>query len=328
MLRLGIVPPPFRVQIDITDGCNFCCPMCSKHEGPPSPQELQLDGWAEVLRKIKDVPLLREVSISGGEPFTRPDIFEVLRLAKGAGLRVVLLSNGWFIDHDAIRALEQMGVDSLMVSLNSLQEAVHDDSRGRSGSYERIMRLIEIWRTGPQATDLSLATVIMEQNCGELSSLATFAADKGLGGIIFQVLLPDEVHYSFCRESAMLGSAAEWFERDPRWVRSTDTLRSEVAALLAIQRAGGTVINPPPQLRRFPRYYERPREVGSWPCLGTLSRLYIDPFGDMRLCYGYPPIGNVLHDDPRERWRSVQAAEIRAQHRRCTRLCRMMNGSL
>jgi len=322
------VPPPLRVQLDVTDKCNFHCVMCSKAAVPPSPRELTLDQWTTALDRIRTVPLMREVSISGGEPFTRPDILEILKKAKALGLRVVLLTNGWLVHRDNLRRLKEIGVDRLMVSLNSLRESAHDESRARAGSYARIMQLIEDWRAGGRGMGLSLATVVMEANCGELSSIARFAAEKGLNGVIFQVLLPAEVHYPFGRDRTMREARDSWYVSDPDWVRSTNLLRSEIRALLELQKAGVTVINPPSQLRRFPSYFENPQEVSAWPCLGTLSRLYIDPFGDMRLCYGLPPIGNVLEDSPGAMWRSAPAAEIRSRSRSCKRLCRMMNSSL
>ncbi|MGD2146583.1 MAG: hypothetical protein PVH41_07820 [Anaerolineae bacterium] len=67
--RLGIVPPPLQVQLDITDRCNLQCPTCSKSMVPASAEELPLEQWLEVLHKIRTVPLLGEVSIGGGEPF-------------------------------------------------------------------------------------------------------------------------------------------------------------------------------------------------------------------------------------------------------------------
>jgi MoaA/NifB/PqqE/SkfB family radical SAM enzyme len=328
MLQLGIVPPPLRVQLDVTDRCNFQCPTCSKAAVPPSPRELTLDQWTSALDRIRSVPLMREISISGGEPFTRPDMFEILEKAKAVRLRVVLLTNGWLVKRDTLQRLEEIGVDRLLVSLNSLRESGHDESRAKAGSFARIMQLIDDWRAGERGMGLSLATVVTEANCGELSSIGRFAADKGLSGVIFQVLLPVEVHYPFGRDRTMREAQDLWYESNPYWVRNTKLLRSEVRVLLELQRAGGTVINPPSQLRRFPPYYENPQEVGTWPCLGTLSRLYIGPFGDMRLCYGFPPIGNILRDDPRECWRSAAAAEIRRRSRSCTRLCRMMNSSL
>ena len=328
MLRLGIVPPPFRVQIDITDKCNFRCPTCSKWRTAPSTEELELYEWKAVFEKIRDAPLLREISISGGEPFARPDILKILELAKQQKLRVVLISNGWFVNAGVFQQLEEVGLDRLMVSLNSLEEFAHDRSRATPGSYERIIQLIETWRARPRTTDLCLTTVVMEPNCGELSSLASFAHEKGLNGIIFQVLAPDEAHYPFYNEPCMPKSAAAWHVNDPLWVRSVDTLRQEIDKLLRMQKGSCPIINPPSQLRNFPLYYEKPETARTLPCLGTLSRMYIDPFGDIRLCYGYPPIGNILRDDPRQVWRSEQARRIRRDSQKCTRLCRMLNNNL
>jgi hypothetical protein len=107
-----------------------------------------------------------------------------------------------------------------------------------------------------------------------------------------------------------------------------DALHQQVEELLAMQRRGHRIVNPPSQLRRFSLYYERPEAVRRAPCLGTLSRMYVDPYGDVRLCYGFPPIGNVLDGDPRALWRSEAAQRIRVASRRCTRLCRMLNNNL
>ena len=328
MLRLGIVPPPFRIQIDITDRCNFRCPTCSKWNSAGLDRELGLQEWKVIFERIHDVPLLQEMTISGGEPFTRPDIFEILELAKQQKLYTVVISNGWLVDGDVLKRLDEIEVDRLMVSLNSLKESIHDESRAAPGSFDRIMHLVEAWRDQPRVTDLCLAAVIMEPNCGELSVLASFVHEKGLNGIIFQVLAPEEAHYPFSRESRMRQSAPAWYASNPLWVRNVDILRREVDRLLRLQREGCPIINPVRQLRTFPLYYEDPDAVRELPCLGTLSTMYIDPFGDIRLCYGYSPVGNILRDDPQLVWRGDQARKIRLESRKCNRLCRLLNNNL
>ncbi len=328
MLRVGLVPPPFRIQIDITDRCNFRCPTCTKWNADPSKRELRTHEWRTVFEKIRNVPLLREVSIGGGEPFTRKDIFDILRFAKRQDLYTVLISNGWRVDGYVLEQLARIGVDRLMVSLNSLRETVHDQSRAAPGSYKRIMDLVESWRGQPQTLDLCLATVIMEPNCGELSLLASLARDKGLSGIIFQVLAPEEAHYPFSRVSQMPQSVHAWYTNNPLWVRNIHLLRREIQNLLRFKKKGFSIINPVSQLRTFPLYYETPDAVRGLPCLGTLSTIYIDPFGDMRLCYGYPPIGNILRDNPRQVWRSNRARRLRLEAKKCSRLCRLLNNNL
>jgi len=258
----------------------------------------------------------------------RADALQVVALAEERGFRTHLISNGWLVDEGLLREAADIGLDTMMISLNSLAESVHDDSRGKVGSHDRIMGLVETWRAGDRRTKLCLSTVVLESNCGELASLARFVADKGLTGIMFQVLLPTEVHYCFAAEPSMPQLDAAWHEHDPLWVRSPDTLRCQVSELLVLQGQGYPIFNPPSQLRRFVTYYEDPRRAAATPCLGTLSRLHIDPVGQMRLCYGYPPIGSILHEDPRQVWRGEQARQIRRASRECARPCRMLNCNL
>jgi MoaA/NifB/PqqE/SkfB family radical SAM enzyme len=328
MLALKMVPPPFRIQIDVTDRCNFRCPTCSKWRTAPSVRELDLHEWKRVLEKVRHAALLGEISISGGEPFARRDLLEILKSATEHRLRVVLMSNGWFLDEDVLGQLEEIGLDRLMISLNSLERELHDQSRAMSGSYDRIQQFIDVWRTQPRAVELCLTTIVMEPNCGELSSLARFAQERGLDGIIFQVLAPPGAHYSFGKESSMPRVADTWHANDPYWVRSTGLLHSQIDELLHMQGRGCPIINPPSQLRSFTRYFEDPAAARAVPCLGTLSRLYIDPFGDVRLCYGYPPIGNVLEGNPLRLWWGGRARRIRRESKACTRSCRMLNNNL
>lgn len=328
MLRLGVVPPPFRVSIDITDRCNFQCPTCSKWHHPPSPEELRLDEWRSILDRLRGVPVLREIAIGGGEPFVRADVLQVVALAEERGFRTHLISNGWLVDEGLLWDVEQAGLDTLMISLNSLTASVHDESRGKVGSHERIMDLVEAWAAGKHETKLCLSTVVIEPNCGELAGLARFVEDKGIAGIMYQVLLPTEVHYSFCAMPSMPQLDAAWPGHDPLWVRSLPTLGRQVGELLKMQAGGYPILNPPTQLRRFVIYYEDPQRAAVTPCLGTLSRLHIDPLGEMRLCYGYPPIGNILQDDPLKVWRGEQARQIRRASTECIRPCRMLNCNL
>jgi MoaA/NifB/PqqE/SkfB family radical SAM enzyme len=115
--------------------------------------------------------LLGEIAIGGGEPFVRADVLQVVELARERGFRTHLISNGWLVDESLLRDAEQAGLDTLMISLNSLTASVHDESRGKTGSHERIMGLVEAWAAGEHKTKLCLSTIVIEANCGELAGL-------------------------------------------------------------------------------------------------------------------------------------------------------------
>lgn len=326
--HLGVVPRPFRIQIDVTDGCNFRCPTCLKRYQHKSVQELNLDAWEHIFEKIKTTPLLREVTICGGEPFTRPDILNILKLAKSKNLYTVVVTNGWYQNDDMMRSLSEIGVDRLMVSLNSLDESVHDASRNMPGSHKRIMDLIALWQENDYTVDLCLETIIMERNVHEISALADFVHKNKLNGIIYQVLAPSEAHYPFSKEKGMPDHDPHWYEENPYWIKSLDVLQKQVIHLIHIQGSGVPIINPKSQMKKFVPYYQEPEKIRNIPCLGMMTTLYIDPFGHMRLCYGFPPIGNVLRDDPIQVWYSKGARELRRKGRSCRRLCRMLNNNL
>ncbi len=328
MLRSGLVPRPLYLQVDITDACNFRCPTCSKWRTAPVRKELTLEEWATALERLEALVARRRMSISGGEPFERADLLPFLRLAKQHGMYIVLITNGWSLTREVLDKLRQIGVDRLHVSLNHLDADTHDRTRAKPGSQARILQAIEDWQKVPPGMDLCLATVVSQANCGELVALTRYAVERGLTGLLFQVLAPVEVHYAFAEHRQMPPIAAGGGQGDPNWVRDLDTLRRQMAEVLRLQAAGAPVLNPPFQLRRFVPYYENPQSVLKYPCVGTLSRLYVDPYGDMRLCYGFPPIGNVLRDDPKRAWYSQQARIIRQESRKCTQLCRLLNNNL
>ncbi|MHB0858652.1 MAG: radical SAM/SPASM domain-containing protein [Anaerolineae bacterium] len=325
--RAGVTAAPLRISIDVTDHCNLRCPTCDKGKMPSGQPELRAEQWDQVFRRISHLPLRREIALGGGEPLTRPDIVEIVASARCHGLRVALITNGWNADAQSLQRLEQAGLNSLMVSLNSLCPAVHDSSRAMTGSHRRIMELIEAWCAGTRRVRLSLSTVIMETNCRELAEMAAFARERGLQGIAFQALLPTETHYALSGGTTMAEPSPGWWRTDPLWVTSLDVLREQLERLATLKRSGYPILNAPWQLRQFVPYSIDPAASGRTPCLGTISRMYIDPLGDVRLCYGYPPVGNALRDDPRALWWGVQAGRIRQESLRCARPCRLQNSN-
>ena len=325
--RLGWILPPLRLNLDITDHCNLRCPTCSKWRVEPGRAELKLEEWEQALSKLEGRTVLRELVISGGEPFSRADVFDILAAAKRRHFRTTVISSGWSLDAAVLQRLQEIGLDLLTVSLNSLHAGVHDPTRGVAGSHERILRFIRLWQGEPRRTGLSLSTVVMSPNAGELADLAAFAWDGHLNGISLQALAPPQAHYAFAAGSVPEADA-DWPAQDPLWVRDVATLEAQVQRLLTMQAQGAPIVNPPGHLRRMVDYYAQPETVSAWPCLGTSSRLYVDPCGDLRLCYGFPPLGNILHDDPIVLWRGSAAASIRRASRTCTRPCRMLNNNL
>lgn len=325
LFKLHIVPPPFRISLDITDACNFQCPTCDKWKTPLSSHDLSLAEWETVFSKIKNLSLFKEIAISGGEPFVHPHILDLLKIAKESDLKIVVVSNGGVLTEEILTTLNVIGVDQLMLSLNSLVPAIHDKSRGKPGNHKHILNLIESWKKSDKTMQMSLSTMIMEPNVHELSSMALFVKQNQLSGIMFQAVLPKETHYAFSSGIEKIPMNIDWHQNNPYWVKSITILKKQIMQLITLQNQGFPIHNPPSQLKQFIGYFENFKQQHKTPCIGTQNRLFIDPYGDLRLCYGYAVIGNILKDNPYKLWRSAAAKQIRKESRTCNKPCRLQN---
>jgi len=325
LYRCHVVPSPRKARIHLTDVCNFRCPTCTKWEQRPGAAELSTEQWCAVLGRLARLPRLREVVLSGGEPFARADIFDLVAAAGRLGFRVSLVTNGWLVDGETLAKLQESGADQLVVSLNSLREEVHDASRAMAGSHRRIMRLLAEWREGGRRPRICISTIVMESNCGELAALALAAQEWGTDGIVFQPVGATVFHHAFTAHERMPAPPPRWWANDLHWVRDPSVVGVQRAELLRLRRRGVPILNSAWHLRRLERYFRDPESVPEIPCLGTLDALEVDPLGNIRLCGGLGPIGNALADDPLEAWRSPRAAEVRRASRTCPHMCRLLN---
>ncbi len=75
---------------------------------------------------------------SGGEPCMRPDLLELMRYAKAAGMRVVLSTNGTLITPELAREFAEIGLSYVGVSIDGNPET-HNDFRKSPTAFERAM---------------------------------------------------------------------------------------------------------------------------------------------------------------------------------------------
>ena len=133
-------PPDSKPVVvwNCTRRCNLRCRHCySASTDKPAPDELTGD---EARAMIDDlgrfgVPVLL---FSGGEPLMRPDLMELIRHARKAGIRPVLSTNGTLITSDAAGRLAEAHLSYAGVSLDGLQEA-NDAFRGREGAFQEAL---------------------------------------------------------------------------------------------------------------------------------------------------------------------------------------------
>lgn len=79
-------------SIIVTYRCPMRCKMCNIWENPTKPSE---EFAPELLKKL---PRMNGVNITGGEPFVREDIEDIVKVLETKTERIVFSTSGYFSD--------------------------------------------------------------------------------------------------------------------------------------------------------------------------------------------------------------------------------------
>ncbi|MBS0448012.1 MAG: radical SAM protein [Proteobacteria bacterium] len=140
---------PLYVAWEITHRCNARCVHCYSASGPDcvADEDLPLAQALDLIDQLVEAGVL-VLAFSGGEPLLHPRWRELVGHAVGRGLSVNVGSNGSCINEANARALKDMGVKSVTISLDSHDAAIHDRFRQLEGLHGRaltaIRRLVEV----------------------------------------------------------------------------------------------------------------------------------------------------------------------------------------
>lgn len=130
-------------MFELTYRCNFRCPHCYIEGSPKEKKELTTKEVFSILDRLKEMGVF-SVAFTGGEALMRKDIFAILGYAKRCGFQTSLLSNGYLIDKRTARALAEVNVNNVDITLNSLKPKVFERMTGIKNSLRRVKRAITL----------------------------------------------------------------------------------------------------------------------------------------------------------------------------------------
>ncbi len=203
---LGLATLPRSLTITITRRCNSRCVMCNIWRLGRRHEELALD---EITRFL-DNPLfskLVELDLTGGEPFLRQDLPELIRYISRlkdrtvTNLKTVALASNGLLPEVVSRVVKEMLETiqgkfdlALVCSLDGLGEP-HDRVRGVAGAYQKVretlQRLQQIKEKSPNFW-LGIKTTILPINWDQVPGLMQFSQEQGLFHILSPVLFTQE----------------------------------------------------------------------------------------------------------------------------------------
>lgn len=136
---------PFCVSIEPTNICNYKCPECLTGNDKLSRKKgmLNLENFEKILTAIKDKFFYLQLYFQG-EPFSNPDILEMIKKAKKNKFYVSISTNGSLLQKFGFDEIILSGIDEIIFSLDSLNEEDYLTYR-RGGNFEIVKKnLLEL----------------------------------------------------------------------------------------------------------------------------------------------------------------------------------------
>src|ERR1700726_2734778 len=136
------VSTPLALIAELTHRCPLHCVYCSNPlELNARTSELCTDAWRNVFTQAAELGVL-QADFTGGEPLARPDIVELVRAARSAGLYVNLITSGLPLDEAKLVALVEAGLDHIQLSFQSAREETANEISGMK-SHAQKLRVLE-----------------------------------------------------------------------------------------------------------------------------------------------------------------------------------------
>jgi len=166
--------PALALIAELTHRCPLHCVYCSNpRELTRKERELSTDVWARVLREAAELGVL-QADFTGGEPLARPDIVDIIRAARRAGLYASLITSGVPLDERRLEEIVNAGLDHVQLSFQGAEE---ESASEFSGTRTHAAKLrVTTWLKRYRVA-LTLNFVIHRGNLSQLEQMLALAEE-------------------------------------------------------------------------------------------------------------------------------------------------------
>ncbi len=324
---LGPVPDPINVTLSVTNRCQSRCKTCSiwklyREDPERAGEELRLDEIERIFRSMKPCYFF---NISGGEPFLRADLPDIVELA-ARHLRPAVIHaptnaiapgrvrRGVEDILDRLRRIAPHTMFTLKPSFDGLG-ADHDRIRGVRGNFAKVLRLLEELeplRAAFPKLKVGLGTVVSTLNIDRLEPIADYAARLDVDSYINEIA---ELRVEMFNADEPITPSAD------AYAAAMEGFKERTEAMLR-RRSGLARVTLAFRLYYYDlvvRILRQRRQV--IPCYGGITNVHISPYGDVWPCCilaydgSFGDLRAAGYDFDRV-WRSRRAAQVRADIRR------------
>lgn len=314
--RKSFLKPNF-VSLEIEDQCCLRCLQCDIWKQKRNPHRLTLSQIKKIILALKSWLGFYKLNLSGGENLMNPNTIPTIKFASQNGIFVHLNTNGFLVDKKMAKNLIKSGLGSLSFSLDSSDEKLHDQIRGKKGVYKKLTKAIDyLLEHRGKSPLVSLTTIILKQNLSQLPKLAEFVKQKGLDAIYLQALWHNLGAYHYDQF---------WYQKSHLWPNNFQKVNETILLLMGMKKKSYPIGNSLFELKEYKHYFENPLNYGkNRPCFVGINSFNVGIDGKVRLCFEMSPVGDILNESPEKIWNGKKAQKTREKIASCQRGCKVL----
>jgi len=285
----------------VTYRCNARCNMCNRYKAPSKPEdEITLD-------TIRKLPAMYFTNITGGEPFIRDDIEDIVEELQKKSDRIVISTNGFFTER-IIHLAKRFPNVGIRISIEGL-EKTNNEIRGLDNGYQRGYQTLKTLRDMGMK-DVGFGMTVQDRNAPDLVPLYDLSDKLGME------FATASLHNSF-----YFVEAKNIIHDRPMVAKNFENLVNKLLRSNSPKKWFRAYFN-----HGLINYiYGQPRLL---PCDMSFDTFFIDPYGDVMPCNGTKDkevMGNLaMASSWDEVWNSMAAEKVRNTVRHCDRSCWMI----
>lgn len=287
----------------VTYRCNARCNMCNRFKCPSKPDE-ELS-----IETIKKLPQMYFTNITGGEPFIRTDLKEIIRELYKKSDRIVISTNGFFTDRivDLCKEFPNIGIRISIEGLEETNNKIRGLDDGFNRGYETLKKLVDMGMK-----DVGFGMTVQDENAKDLVPLYNLANEMNME------FATASLHNSF------------YFVEAKNIIKDRPMVAQEFEKLI------NELLDSNSPKKWFRAYFNHGLinyiygQERLLPCDMAFDTFFIDPYGDVMPCNGTKDkevMGNLNEMSWDELWNSSQAEEVRKKVRCCDRNCWMIGSA-
>ena len=284
----------------VTYRCNARCTMCNRYKCPSKPEE-------EIsIETIKKLPKMYFTNITGGEPFIREDIKDIVRELYKKSDRIVISTNGFFTDRiiDLCNEFPNVGIRISIEGLEDTNNKIRGLQDGYNRGYNTLKKLVEM-----KHPDVGFGMTVQDANAKDLVPLYEKANELNME------FATASLHNSFY------------------FVEAKNIIKDRMMVAKEFEKLINELLKSNSPKKWFRAYFNHGLinyifgQKRLLPCDMAFDTFFIDPYGDVMPCNGTKDkevMGNLNNQTWDELWNSEQAEKVRNKVRHCDRNCWMI----